>query len=175
MEPANRGMLMGAVKDKQSITADWNPLPGLIEGVRVFEAKNVLKNSGSLVEIIRPEWNIDSLPIRHVFQVTLNPGGVSAWHSHHLTTDRLFVTQGSALIVLYDPRQKSPTQGRINEFRLGTLRPGLLKVPPGVWHGVKNIGATPAIILNLTDRPYEYEDPDSYRLPEVTDQIPYQI
>ena len=53
------------------------------------------------------------------------------------------------------------------------MRPTFLVIPPGVWHGVQNLGTGDVILLNLPTRGYVYEDPDHYRLPYNTDQIPY--
>ena len=105
----------------------------------------------------------------------MNPACVSGWHSHRATTDRLFVSQGMMLIVLYDAREDSPTHGHINEFRFGALRPGLISVPPKVWHAVRNISSERSVLLNLPDHAYNYEDPDHWRLPLETDQIPYKF
>lgn len=166
-------MMRGADKDRQSITADWVPLVELIDGVRVREVKNVPKDNGVLVEVYRRDWLVDECGVDQVFQVALFPGAISAWHTHQLTTDRLFVNQGQLKIVLYDERPESPTKGRINEFRFGAVRPALVVVPPGVWHGVQNVGHEVGSVLNLVDRAYAYEDPDHWRLPPDTAQIPY--
>lgn len=161
-------------KDKQSITAGWAPVASsLIDGVAVKEIKNVLKNNGHLTEIYRDEWEVDNLPVGQVFQVTLLPGGISAWHSHQFTTDRIFVNQGAIKVVLYDSRQDSPTFGQINEFRCGELRPMLIVIPPKVWHGVQNYTNAPASLLNIVDQSYRYEDPDHWRITEDSEHIPY--
>ncbi|GAB2786736.1 dTDP-4-dehydrorhamnose 3,5-epimerase family protein [Rhabdobacter roseus] len=168
--------LPGTEKDPQSITADWTPSAlTLIEGVQVKEVKNVLKNNGYLTEIYRKEWEVDGLPVDQVFQVTLLPKGISAWHAHQFTTDRIFVNVGSIKVVLYDGREGSPTYGMINEFRGGTLRPMLIIVPPQVWHGVQNYTDTTASLLNIVDQAYQYEDPDHWRIPGNTPHIPYQF
>jgi dTDP-4-dehydrorhamnose 3,5-epimerase len=113
--------------------------------------------------------------VDQVFQVMMNPGVISGWHTHQRTTDRLFVSHGVILIVLYDSRADSPTLGLVNEFRFGVARPALLTIPPGVWHAVRNLSAEPSILLNLTDCAYTYEDPDHWRLPLDTDKIPYRF
>jgi dTDP-4-dehydrorhamnose 3,5-epimerase len=168
-------MIEGAVKDRQSVTADWTPLGSPIESVQVREAKNVPKDNGVLTEIFRLDWGLDSGSVEQIFQVTLVPGGLSAWHAHRSTTDRLFVTHGQMKIVLFDGRADSPTHGRMSELRFGILRPALVIVPPGVWHGVQNIGGEPSSILNIVDRAYRYEDPDHWRLPADTPKIPYSF
>ena len=37
--------------------------------------------------------------------------------------------------------------------------PGLLTIAPNLYHGWKNIGATEAIVINMPDRMYDYEQP----------------
>jgi dTDP-4-dehydrorhamnose 3,5-epimerase len=169
------GLLPNAQKDGQSLTADWQFLQPLIDGVRLKEVRHVPKENGHLTEIWRQEWALDTAPVDQVFQVLLKPGGVSAWHTHKMTIDRLFASHGLVKVVLYDARKDSPTFGKLNIFRIGTVRPTLVIVPPGVWHGVENISSEPALILNLVDRAYRYEDPDHWRLPRDTNKIPYRF
>jgi dTDP-4-dehydrorhamnose 3,5-epimerase len=176
VERSGTWQLPGSVRDRQSVTADWQRVEGgLIEGVALFEMKNVLGGPGYLTEIYRSDWKLDEAGVEQAFQTIFEPGGVSAWHAHELTRDRLFVAAGTMGIVLYDPRPDSPSRGRINEFRLGTLRPGLVSIPPKVWHGVENLSNERAVLLNLVDRAYCYERPDHFRLPADSDQIPYRL
>lgn len=169
-------LLPGSVPDQQSITADWQRVAdGLIDGAALFEMKNVLGPHGHLTEIYRADWKLDEAGVEQVFQSVFEPGAISAWHAHEHTRDRLFVASGAMRIVLYDARVDSPSFGRANEFRLGALRPGIVSVPPKVWHGVENLGQEPALLLNLVDRAYRYDAPDHYRLPADSDQIPYRL
>ena len=78
-------MIESATKDKQSITADCVFTQDLIEGVRVREVKNVPKTNGLLTEIFRRNSALEEGTVDQVFQVTLFPGAVSAWHVHQLT------------------------------------------------------------------------------------------
>jgi dTDP-4-dehydrorhamnose 3,5-epimerase len=65
----------------------------------------------------------------------------------------------------------------LNEFVVSEKNPGLLIVPANVYHGWKNIGTSEAVIINISDRMYEYEQPDALDLPwdsEAADRIiPY--
>ena len=168
--------LPGSVKDAQSITSDWTSTQQcLIEGVRFREVRNVIKPNGVLTELYRKDWQLDELPVEQVFQVRLNPDALSAWHAHEVTTDRLFASTGSLLIVLFDARQDSPTYLQVNEFRCGFARPGLITVPPKVWHGVCNIGPEPTTLINMVDRAYSYENPDHWRVPFDSKAIPYKV
>ncbi len=170
----NDWLLNGTIQDGQSITANWQPAQrSFIEGVQIRDVQNVIKNNGYLTEICRTDWLGENTHIDQIFQVALWPGGLSAWHTHELTTDRLFVTLGTLKIVLYDPRPGSPTFGQVNEFRVSHIRPQLIIVPPKVYHGVQNIGPETALLLNMVDVGYRYELPDHFRLEPDTSLIPY--
>jgi dTDP-4-dehydrorhamnose 3,5-epimerase len=92
-----------------------------------------------------------------------------------VTTDRLFCIAGRALVVLYDARESSPTHRALAEYWLGPQRPTLLIVPPGVFHGLTALGAEPAMLINMVDQAYAYEEPDHWRLPAQTPEIPYEF
>lgn len=170
-------LLDGAVKDQQTITARWSPSSlRLIDGVTVREVLNVPKSHGYLTEVFRADWLAGmNVTVDQVFQVVLDPGGISAWHAHQRTLDRLFISRGLVRIVLYDNREDSPTRGLLNELRFGTIRPALVCVPPRVWHGIQNVAATESVILNLVDQAYDYDDPDHWRLPVSSPEIPFSF
>ncbi len=161
------------VKDVQSMHPDWNVPRRLIDGVAIREVKNVPKANGILTELVRTEW-LDG-PVGQVFQVTLQPGAISAWHAHEHATDRLFVNAGAMRVVVYDGRPGSATHGEVNEILCGLYRPTLIVVPPKLWHGVQNVSDRPSSIVNMPDRAYRYEDPDHWRLPWDSAAIPYRF
>ena len=169
-------LLPGAKQREQSVTSDWD-LVGqtLIDGVVVREVRNVPTSYGHLVELYRDDWHVDGLGVAQVFQSTIAPGGVSAWHAHGEATDRLFVSAGRMLVVLFDAREGSPTNGLVNEFRFGTVRPALVVVPPGVWHGVRNVDSQPGTLVNVVDRAYTYDSPDHWGVPADSPHVPYDI
>jgi dTDP-4-dehydrorhamnose 3,5-epimerase len=166
-------MLPGAKKDSQLITSDWHKLQELIEGVSLREVLHVPRDHGVLTELFRPEWDPTGLPVAQVYQSRLFPRALGAWSCHARNTDRLFVNQGHVKIVLYDGRGDSKTSGMLNEFHAGDARPAMLVIPPGVWHGLQNLGPSDALVLNFPTVPYNYEDPDHFRLPHDTTEIPY--
>jgi len=169
--------LQGTAQDEQSITKDWQLVgQNLIEGVVVREVVNVQRSFGYLTEVYRKDWNLDSFDVDQVFQSILEPGGLSAWHAHAITTDRLFINFGRMRIVLYDARSDSSTYGQLNTFIYGSHRPAMVVVPPRVWHGVQALDKTgPSSLINIVDHAYLYDQPDHFRLPEDTDQIPYSF
>ena len=71
------------------------------------------------------------------------------------------MVSGLVKIVVFDGRRDSPTSGRVNEFTLSEKNPGLLLIPPNLYHGGKNIGTSEAIIINMPTRMYNYEAPST--------------
>jgi dTDP-4-dehydrorhamnose 3,5-epimerase len=84
---------------------------------------------------------------------------------HRGSTDRLFVVSGLVSIVVFDGRVGSSTRGALNEFKVCERNPGLLVVPPNLYHGWKNIGTTEAFIVNMPSSLYDYDAPDALDLP----------
>ena len=167
-------LVPGAAKDDQSLTADWEPVGrALINGVCVREARCVAKRNGSVTELYRGDWFARPEGVDQVFLVRIAVGGVSAWHAHGTTIDRLAVISGAATLVLYDARRDSPTFGRVNEFLLHERRPTVVVVPARVWHGIANTGDESCVLVNMPDRAYQYSDPDHWRVAPDSSDIPY--
>jgi dTDP-4-dehydrorhamnose 3,5-epimerase len=166
-------MLRGARKDGQQVTADWKTVQGAIDGVVIREVLHVPRDHGVITEVFRPEWDPTGLPVVHVYQSRLFAGAIGAWSCHMRTIDRAFVNEGLLKIVLYDGREDSPTFGRVQEMFAGDARPSFVVIPIGVWHGLQNVGPSDALILNCPTQAYKYEDPDHYRLPWDSPEIPY--
>ena len=162
--------------DRQTVDRDWNFVgQSGIEGVTCKEIRPVTTTHGTLTEIWRPEWGLDERAVGQVFQSLLDLGTVTDWHAHVQTTDRLFCAVGRIRLALYDGRKSSPTFGSVWQRVFGQERPLLVVVPPGVWHGLRVLGTTPSLILNIVDRAYSYESPDHRRLPPDTPHIPLSL
>jgi len=144
----------------------------MIAGVILKPLRVIPDERGFLMEILR----CDDPFFERFGQTYLSvvyPGVVKGWHYHKLQTDRFTIVHGMAKIVLYDQRDGSPTRGEVQEIFAGNLNPVLVVVPPGVCHGVKGIGTTPAYMINVPTHPYDYEHPDEYRIPPHDGPIPY--
>jgi dTDP-4-dehydrorhamnose 3,5-epimerase len=149
-----------------------------IAGVRYRPARPVSHHHGHLTEAFRADWELTEAPVVQVNLTTTFPGRIRAWGIHRLTVDRLFAATGSLCIVCYDGRRGSPTFGCVNEFMLGERNQGLVVIPPGVYHGWKNIGADEATIVSMPSELYDHDGPDRWELPWDSDaarrMIPYQ-
>jgi dTDP-4-dehydrorhamnose 3,5-epimerase len=178
-EDASRFVGQEAVVAKRSdVRASGELRVEPIEGLRYRLTRPVPHEDGHVIEIARDDWEILADPIRQVHMSTTLPGRVRAWGLHRRTTDRLFVASGLVHIVCWDPRRDSPTFERLNEFTFSDRNPGLVVIPPNVYHGWKNIGTSEAIVVNMPTRPYVYDDPDALDLPwdsaAARELIPYR-
>jgi dTDP-4-dehydrorhamnose 3,5-epimerase len=144
----------------------------MIEGVTTRKLKLIPDERGYLMEMLRNDWG-EFERFGQVYITAVYPGVVKGWHYHKVQTDHFICVQSMAKVVLYDGRPDSPTHGEINEFFMGDLNPILLKIPPGVMHGFKGIGEKMTLIVNVPTELYKYAEPDEYRLPAHTDEIPY--
>lgn len=149
-----------------------------IEGVRFRTTRPVPHEDGTVTEVARSDWDELDQPIVHVHITTTLAGRIRAWGLHRRSTDRLFVTQGLISIVLFDGRVDSPTVGAINEFRVSDRNPGLLVIPPNLYHGWKNIGNNEAVIINMPSSKYDYDEPDTLDLPyqsqDASEIVPFR-
>ena len=92
------------------------------------------------------------------------PGVVKAWHLHRRQVDWWYCPVGSLQVALWDRREDSPTHGKLVELILGEDDGGkVLRIPPGVAHGCKAIGTSPALLFYVTSQ--EYDASDEGRLP----------
>jgi dTDP-4-dehydrorhamnose 3,5-epimerase len=164
-----------ARKDTQSTDANWSLPESPIHGAIFFESKNVVTERAVIRECYRKDWSLNDSEIKHIIAVTSWPKQILGWHKHMIQTDHLFPLKGSFKAVLFDDRDSSPSKGQIHVLQLSDLRPGVLVIPPGIWHAFENLTEEPATLLNYFDREYQYHDPDEYKLPLDSPQIPYSF
>jgi dTDP-4-dehydrorhamnose 3,5-epimerase len=148
-----------------------------VEGVVFRPTRPVPHEDGFLTEVARASWDVLDSPVTQVHVTTTFPDRIRAWGLHQVSIDRLFVVSGLVKIVVFDGRLDSPTRGHLTEIVVSERNPGLLIVPPNLYHGWKNIGVTEAIIINMPTEMYNYEDPDALDMPwdsvAAKDLIPY--
>jgi dTDP-4-dehydrorhamnose 3,5-epimerase len=144
----------------------------LIDGVRVKQLKVIPDERGRLMEMLRRDDDL-FIEFGQTYLTTMYPGVTKAWHYHKLQHDHFVCVRGMIKLVLYDEREGSPTKGVVNEFFLGDANQQLVQIPPGVWHGFKNIGTEESLIVNVVTRPYDRASPDEYRLDPHQNHIPY--
>jgi dTDP-4-dehydrorhamnose 3,5-epimerase len=173
-DPTSTLPITSAVKDAPHVTPDWTIARELIEGVQLREVRNIVTANGFTTEVHREDWGIVG-SVEQIIHVALRGHAISAWHMHDRKTDHLFVVAGHLRAVLYDDRDGSPTRGKLDVLHLSPMRPTLLVIPPHVWHGLQNLEATTSTFVNYFDEQYAYDNPDDWRLPADTEEIPYRF
>ena len=140
-----------------------------IDGLIFRPTRPVPHEDGVLTEIARTDWDEVAQPIVQAHLTTTEPGRIRAWGLHRESTDRLFVVRGLVSIVVYDGRVDSPTCGVVNEFKVSERNPGLLVIPPNLFHGWKTIGTEESFVVNMPSNAYDYDSPDALDLPYDSD------
>ncbi|MEA2682840.1 MAG: dTDP-4-dehydrorhamnose 3,5-epimerase [Chloroflexota bacterium] len=166
---------LDAIKDVQTVTAGGEPVATYIAGVQVRRTRTHQDERGELCEVYDPAWGFTAEPMVYAYQAMIRPGMAKGWILHEQQDDRLFISFGTAKVVLYDAREGSETRGMLNEVYLGERDRGIVVIPRGVWHAVENVGSGDLYYLNLPTKAYNHASPDKYRLPLDTDQIPYRF
>lgn len=144
----------------------------MIAGVQVKQLKIIPDERGYVMEMLRADDPFFQ-QFGQVYVTAVYPGVVKGWHYHKLQTDHFVCVRGMAKVVLYDRREESPTRGEVNEYFMGEQNNILLVIPPGVLHGMKGIGTELTLIINTPTHPYRHGDPDEYRVPPHSEDIPY--
>lgn len=133
----------------------YAPAPG-IEGVELVELKRHGDDGGAMTELTRlvdgrPEA-LGGFTLRQINYSEIEPGAIKAFHLHARQTDIWFAPPSDRLlVVLVDVRKGSRTEGTRQRLMLGAGASRLLRIPPGVAHGVRNLGASPGRIIYFTD------------------------
>ncbi|HWB59338.1 MAG TPA: dTDP-4-dehydrorhamnose 3,5-epimerase family protein, partial [Chthoniobacteraceae bacterium] len=114
-------------QDVETVKPDGSPVAPLIHGVVITPATTHVDGRGTLCEILNDR--VHPAPIVYVYQFTIRPGMIKGWHVHRLHDDRIFVSQGTLKVVLYDDRKDSPTYGMVNEIHRSEYQRNLMVIP----------------------------------------------
>jgi dTDP-4-dehydrorhamnose 3,5-epimerase len=136
-----------------------------IEGVELVDLARHADEAGSLTELVRltagESAALPEFTVRQINYSEIGPGVIKAFHLHARQTDVWFVPPACrVLLLLIDVRAGSRTEGVRNRLLLGDGRSRLLRIPPGVAHGCRNVAATTGHIIYFTDLHFT-PDPDT--------------
>lgn len=144
----------------------------MIQGVEIKNLKVIADSRGFLMEMLRCDDKIFE-KFGHVYLSVCNPNIVKGWHYHKKQADHFVIVKGNAKVVLYDTREDSPTKGEIHEVFMGEKNPILLKIPTFVLHGMTPADNNPIYLINCPTEPYDYRNPDEFRINFKSKDIPY--
>jgi dTDP-4-dehydrorhamnose 3,5-epimerase len=143
-----------------------------IDGVEVVQLRRFNDDGGSMTELGRLDegWHkgFQGFRVHQVNYSVMEPLAIKAFHLHKRQTDVWYVPPtDKILLVLGDVRQGSPTEGLVRRMVLGDGNSSLVRIPPGVAHGAKNLRpAAPSTIIYFVDLHFSPgEDCDEGRIP----------
>ncbi len=115
---------------------------------------------------------------------TMYAGAVKAWHRHALQDDHWVPLSGDMKIGLFntddltmtaelrladaEPGGEAVVNIEIPQYcgksvYLGEHRPGVLRIPAGIWHGGVAVGGRDALLLYHVTKKYDPSNPDEER------------
>jgi dTDP-4-dehydrorhamnose 3,5-epimerase len=162
-----------AKQDPQTVTPDGQRVEKRIAGLEILPLTTQMDARGELTELYNPNWVL--APSVYSYMVLAYPQSVRAWVMHKTQTDRLTIVKGRLQWAFFDAREDSPTHQVLQLYTMSEHHRAMLVIPPGVFHGVKNLGFEDAIFINQPTVPYNHTDPDKYRLPLKNDLIPFDF
>lgn len=113
--------------------------------------------------IMRPEGQVN-------FSVQY-PGVIKAWHRHALQTDFWICLTGHIKVGIHREEDGATWMAIIGE-----KRPGVLIIPPPLWHGAATVGDTSAGLLYYVTHAYNPAKPDEERRPhDSIAGFPWQV
>ena len=154
---------------------DYSATP-MIEGVEVVNLRRFNDDGGAMTELARFSSGTDGGALdglegfvaRQMNYSVVEPGAIKAFHLHKRQTDVWYVPPSDKmLLVIADCRAGSPTEGQLRRIVLGDGNSRLVRIPPGVAHGCRNLrAAAPSAIIYFVDVQFSVgDDCDEGRLP----------
>jgi len=142
----------------------------MIKGVLVVPLKQIPDERGKVMHMLRADAShFDKFG--EIYFSVVYPGAIKGWHLHKRMTLNYAVVSGMIKLVLYDPREDSPSRGEITELFVGEDNYVLVQIPPGVINGFKGVGTKPAIVANCATEPYNPSE--MIRIDPFSKDIPY--
>jgi dTDP-4-dehydrorhamnose 3,5-epimerase len=168
-----RALAEGASRDRPTVDTASRELAVGIDGVEVVRVATHADPRGTLSPFLDARLPFWDEPVVYAYRISIAPGRIKGWGMHELQTDRYFVLSGSVRVVLLDGREGSATAGRFATVDFTDRTPGLVKIPPGVWHADHNWGESEAQIVNFPTHPYDPANPDKQRIDPHSGVIPF--
>jgi dTDP-4-dehydrorhamnose 3,5-epimerase len=142
----------------------------MIKDVIVKPLSQIADERGKIMHMLRSDESHFE-KFGEIYFSVVYPGVVKGWHLHKEMTLNYAVISGMVKLVLYDPRQDSPTKGEVQEMFIGEDNYVLVRIPPRIYNGFKGIGIKPAIVANCATMPHRFDEIE--RVDPYTNDIPY--
>ena len=142
----------------------------MIHGVKLTKKKQFIDERGKIMRMLRVS-DEEFVKFGEIYFSYTYAGAIKAWHRHKEMTLTYAAVYGKIKLVLYDDRDKSPTNGKLEEIFLSDEEYFTVTIPPLIWNGFKSIENKPAIIANCSDVPHSEEEIERKKFDDPS--IPY--
>ena len=141
---------------KKAFTVQQYGAAPAIDGVQLIELKRFHDDGGAFTELGRLSEGglagVAGFTVRQINFSEVEPGVVKAFHVHARQTDVWYVPPSDRMLIgLVDVRKGSRTEGLVQRLMLGSGASRLLRIPPGVAHGARNLGTATGRIIYFVD------------------------
>jgi dTDP-4-dehydrorhamnose 3,5-epimerase len=162
-------------RDVETVSATGERLASLPEGMVLRDLVTHTDERGTICELYDPRWAVNPDPLVFAYTFTIRPGAAKGWGIHREHEDRYAFLSGELELAFYDARDDSATAGQASRLFLSERDRKLLVIPRGVWHAERNVGQVDVQVVNFPTIPYDHANPDKYRLPLDTDELPVRL
>jgi dTDP-4-dehydrorhamnose 3,5-epimerase len=143
--------------------------PDMIDGALVVPLRRIPDERGTIYHMLRAT-DPHFIAFGEIYFTTIYRGVVKGWHRHKEMTLNYACISGRIKLVLYDDRAGSVTRGAVVERFLGPDDYSLVRIPPGVWNGIKGMSEE-SIVANCSTHPHDPARTE--RLDPFDNDIPY--
>ena len=126
----------------------------MINDVEIKKITKICDERGRIMHMLKStDSNFENFG--EIYFSTAYPGVVKGWHEHTKMTLNYSVISGMIKLVLIDNREDSSTYKQKQEIFMGEHNYVLVKIPPKIINGFKNIGTKECIVANCSSVPHD--------------------
>jgi dTDP-4-dehydrorhamnose 3,5-epimerase-like enzyme len=107
-----------------------------IKGTNIIKLKSNNDDRGFFREIIRfdDSYKFDR-SIKQISHSLVNKNIFKGWHGHRSQLQMNYVIRGELSVFLYDDRENSDTNNKLEIYRINSANPTIYTFEPGILHG----------------------------------------
>ena len=142
-----------------------------IHDLEVVPLRRIPDERGTIMHMLRAD-DPHFREFGEIYFTTLYRDVIKGWHVHREMTLNYACLAGRIKLVVFDPREDSPTKGSLVEIVLGPESYSLVVMPPGLINGMKGMtDDPPALIANCCT--HTHDSSRTTRLDPFGDDVPY--
>jgi len=126
----------------------------MIQGAKIIKKKVITDDRGKILHMLRND-DPNYVKFGEIYFSYVYPKKIKAWHIHKKMTLNYVAAFGKIKLVLYDDRQNSKTNGKIQEIFLSNDDHFLVTIPPMIWNGFTSADDNIAVLANCSDIPHD--------------------